>query len=352
VEGLLLRLSALDPDAEAALRVIAYFDALVTRGASAPALVRAAAALAECPAGLWRPDGTVVRYRPDGEPLPSVRADFPATALAAGPGGVWLERPDGPGPLDSLVLERMALAAVTAAHAGRPGPQPTDPALVELVLADDSPAEGRVRALRLLGLVPGRPLAVVAVRGAAPGRPPQARPTECRAPHAVVEGVIAVLVQPPPAPDAFAGPAVPPGVVVGIGDAVDAERARTSWAQARVALRFAVAGDAEAAVVRHDGLGALAVLAALPPEELRRRPELAAVEAYAARPGGEGDLAAVAAFCRSGSLRGAAAHLHLHHSSVADRVARAGRALGWELSEPADRFRAMLALTLRRLSRD
>ncbi|MGR6999998.1 helix-turn-helix domain-containing protein [Yinghuangia aomiensis] len=288
----------------------------------------------------------------DGEPLPSVRGNFPATALAAGPGGVWLERPDGPGPLDSLVLERMALAAVTAAHTNRPGPQPADPALVELVLADGTPAEGRVRALRLLGLVPGRPLAVVAVRGAVPGRPRRparrnaglrtrwwkawSRSSCGRRRHRTRSWARRCR----PASWSASGTRWTPS------------GPRTSWAQARVALRFAVAGDAEAAVVRHDGLGALAVLAALPPEELRRRPELAAVEAYAARPGGEGDLAAVEAFCRSGSLRGAAAHLHLHHSSVADRVARAGRALGWELPEPADRFRAMLALTLRRLSRD
>ena len=57
MRGLLLRLSALDADAESAVRVIAYFDALVARSTDPAALVRATAALAECdlPPGPWRP---------------------------------------------------------------------------------------------------------------------------------------------------------------------------------------------------------------------------------------------------------------------------------------------------------
>ncbi|WTW96014.1 helix-turn-helix domain-containing protein [Streptomycetaceae bacterium NBC_01309] len=358
MEGLLLKLSALDPDAEAAVRVIAYFDALVTHGASAHAVVRATAALAECPAGWSRDDGTMLRYAPDGTALGPLTAapPSPPASAASDCGTVWLERPGAPAPLDALVLERMAVAAAAVWRGATRRHEPGDPALVELVLSGQTEPEARARALRLLGLTPGRPLRVAAVRGTPPAT--SANPASrqraarggCGAPRTVLDGVAAVLMQPPADRDTYTGPTPAAGMTVGIGGPVEAEHARRSWEQARVALRFADA--ATAPVVEYDALGSLAVLADLPAETLRSHPELAAVEAYAQRPGGEADLAVLAAFCRSGSLRGAATRLHLHHSSVADRVTRAGEALGWDLADPADRFRATLALTLRRLARD
>jgi hypothetical protein len=80
VKGLLLRLSA---DAEAAVRVIAYFDALVDRGATPVELVRAAAALAECPAGLDRPGAESLRFQPDGSPADGVAVTGKARARTA-----------------------------------------------------------------------------------------------------------------------------------------------------------------------------------------------------------------------------------------------------------------------------
>jgi len=47
---LIVRLDVVDDDAASALRVIAHFDGLVDERASGPAMVRAAAALAGCPA--------------------------------------------------------------------------------------------------------------------------------------------------------------------------------------------------------------------------------------------------------------------------------------------------------------
>jgi hypothetical protein len=90
----------------------------------------------------------------------------------------------------------------------------------------------------------------------------------------------------------------------------------------------------------------LALLAEVPPERLRAQPDVAALDALAAT-----DVAALAAFCRTGSLRKAAAVLHLHHSSVAARLAHVEKELGWRLDEPDDRFRARFALLARRLSR-
>ncbi|MEW2506786.1 helix-turn-helix domain-containing protein [Amycolatopsis sp. NPDC047767] len=77
MKGLLLRLSAVDSDAEAAVRVIAYFDELVSHRATTADLVRATAALAECVAGLQRGGEPALRFRPDG-----------SRAAGPGPGGV------------------------------------------------------------------------------------------------------------------------------------------------------------------------------------------------------------------------------------------------------------------------
>ncbi|WP_051791427.1 PucR family transcriptional regulator [Amycolatopsis jejuensis] len=91
MKGLLLRLSAVDSGAEAAVRVIAYFDELVTRRATLPDLVRATASLAECAAGLRHGAGPALRFRPDG------------TALRDGNGAV--ERGLGYGGVVSAVAE-------------------------------------------------------------------------------------------------------------------------------------------------------------------------------------------------------------------------------------------------------
>ncbi|MFH9002164.1 helix-turn-helix domain-containing protein [Streptomyces afghaniensis] len=91
------RLTALDPDAGAAVRVIAYFDRLAETRAGVEALVRGAAVLSGCPARLVDPERRVhVRVEPDGtrrdtdEPpdptWPSARLSPDGTAA------LWLER--------------------------------------------------------------------------------------------------------------------------------------------------------------------------------------------------------------------------------------------------------------------
>ncbi|MYS93599.1 MULTISPECIES: helix-turn-helix domain-containing protein [Streptomyces] len=91
------RLTALDPDAGAAVRVIAYFDRLAESRAGVEALVRAAAVLSGCPARLVDPERRVhVRVEPDG-----VRRDtdeppdprWPSARLSPdGTATLWLER--------------------------------------------------------------------------------------------------------------------------------------------------------------------------------------------------------------------------------------------------------------------
>ncbi|WP_410598631.1 helix-turn-helix domain-containing protein [Amycolatopsis sp. lyj-90] len=368
MKGLLLRLSAVDADAEAAVRVIAYFDELVARQARLSDLVRATASLADCVAGLSR-DGlpAPLRFTPDGERAADAVAEPASADLGEPPGKVWLERAGSPGPLDDLVLERFAMAARVLGRAEPSGsaPQLADPALVELLLGERAAEEDRARALRLLGLDAGRPVRVVAV-GTEDERDPGvaavgllARGGSLPRLHVAAVGEVAAVLMQPRDDSAVASLRsaladrarerdTSGGVRVGVGDAVPGLEARRSWLQARLAERFAV--PAVEPVVVHGDLGSLTLLAEVPVARLREQDDVRALDALAATPTGAADVAALEAFCRTGSLRQAAVALHRHHSSVSARLAHVEDALGWRLDEPGDRFRARLALLARRLA--
>src|SRR4029450_11897849 len=81
-----------------------------------PALARASAALAECVAGIrLHGTGRAIRVGPDGRPAPApappASTMAPITLDEEEIGTVWLERPGPPGPLDQLLLDRLAIAA-------------------------------------------------------------------------------------------------------------------------------------------------------------------------------------------------------------------------------------------------
>ncbi|QFZ19853.1 PucR family transcriptional regulator [Saccharothrix syringae] len=344
MEVLAKRLSHLDSQVEGALRVVMFYDTLMRRRVDLPALARASAGLAECVAG-FRLHGTgrSVRVSPDGTPAPTP----PSPASSTAPitlddeeiGAVWLERPGPANPLDEVLLDRLAIAAAVVVE--RYGPARTtmaDPALVELVISADSDEAARARALRLLGFAAALPVRVAAVRSplpldrvaglVCPGRPVKA------APLGDVGVVLATGV------DATRFPA---GTRAGIGAAESPDR---SWREARTALRFTTP---RRPVVHHDDLGALALLAQVPPEVARDNADVAAVARVAANPE---DLETLDAYCATGSLRRAAEVLHLHHSSVSRRLDQLGKALGVELTDPTGLVRARLALTAWRLLDD
>ncbi|MER7724814.1 helix-turn-helix domain-containing protein [Streptomyces sp. NPDC096323] len=389
MKGLLLRLSALDADAATAVRVIAHFEALLGSGPDPVVLTRSTAGLAGCAAGLELPDGRSARFGPDGTALAGAPGHVSGRVALEPSGSVWLERAGAQGPFDELVLEWMAITARVLA--GRPRqPQAlraADPALVELVLSGREDASDRVRALRLLGLAPEEELRVVAVagrpgadagveavallgRGALRGTVRVARVGALGA--ALVQrkgkgsgegegagegenGTAAELRDALRARDRERGASGRPahGIRVGIGGGTDPLDARASWAQARAALRFAVAATPQDAVADHGELGPVALLADIPADRLRAQDDVKRLGRLACgERAGQGDdlLAALAAFCRTGTLRQAAAELHLHHSSVAARLARVEKETGWSLRDPQDRFRAQLALYAVRLA--
>ncbi|MFI9580594.1 PucR family transcriptional regulator [Streptomyces sp. NPDC052236] len=379
MKGLLLRLSALDADAATAVRVIAHFEALLGGGLDPVSLTRSTAGLAGCAAGLELPDGRAARFGPDGAALLGGPEQVSGRVDLEPSGRVWLERPGAPGPFDELVLEWMAITARVLA--GRPRqnrvPRAADPALVELVLSGREDAADRTRALRLLGLTPEGPLRVVAVAGGPETNVGMEAVTllgrgalRDTVRVARVGSLGAVLVQGGGGPDGRStaspaaelraalrerlgdrGPVRKPahGIRTGVGGATDPLDARASWSQARSALRFAVAGGTpEEAVADHDELGPVTLLTDIPVERLRAQADVRRLGNLAS----EELLVALSAFCRTGSLRQAAGELHLHHSSVAARLARVEKELGWRLRDPQDRFRAQLALYALRLASD
>jgi hypothetical protein len=350
MEALAARLSHLDSQVEGAIRVVAVYDTLMRRRVDLPALARASAGLGECVAGIrLHGTGRVIRVAPDGRELSDAlrtgaMSAPPSPASTSAPitldeeeiGTVWLERTGPPGSLDEVLLDRLALAA--AAVVERYGPARTtmaDPALVELAISSGSDEAARARALRLLGFAADLPVRVVAVRSrlpldqvgglVCPGRPVKA------APLADVGVILATTVDPA---------RFPAGVRAGIGAVASPARA---WREARTALRFTTTRQP---VVSYDGLGSLALLAQVPRDAVRDNADVAAIDRIASDPE---DLETLDAYCVTGSLRQAADLLHLHHSSVARRLAQIGKALRIELTEPTGLTRARLALTAWRL---
>ncbi|MFG1647497.1 helix-turn-helix domain-containing protein [Amycolatopsis sp. NPDC049252] len=332
MKGLLLRLSGLDADAENAVRVIGFFDRLITERASLDVLVRSTARLAGCPAGVHAPaQGLALRADPDaGVTAPGrVPAGAAARPLEGGV-VVWVCREGAPTPLDDILLERFAIAtAVLLEHTSVPLPALGDPALVELVLSEGIGTAERSRALHLLGLDTTARLRVLATTGAdLPGR------------SAAFGDVRAVLTTDGPE-------TAPPGARIGVGPAVAALDLARSWQAARTALRFTAGAEP---VVWSDRLGSLAALAGrLTQADLADFPDIQALDRLAGEAHGDDILAALNALCATGSARKAAAVLHRHHSTMPARLARAGSVLGFDVDSPTGRLRLHLALMLRRL---
>jgi len=332
VRDLAVRLAALDPEAGAALRVVAYFDELAAGHAGLSAVVRGAAVLTGSPARLTD-DRRHLCVR--------VEADGTSAAAPAAPGAgwlqarvdagavLWLERPGPARMVDAVVLERAGALARTVlertrplpGHPGADGPQ--DAALLEVAL--DAGADPGVRraAARALGLDPLAPARAVATAG----------------------GAVRVA--------AAADPAPAPAVRAGVGPGGPVEDLPASAAAARRALRLTAEGtpgDPGPRVVHAEAVQALLLLADAVPAGAPPAADVVALErAAAAAPW---MLTTLQALVSSATRRAAATDLALHHSTLQDRLATAQRLLGWDLHPPAGQQRLHLALVLRRLHRN
>ncbi|MGW6770213.1 helix-turn-helix domain-containing protein [Streptomyces sp. NPDC055037] len=335
MQELYLKVAAIEPDAGAALKVIAYFDRLIGDHASLEVLVRGAAVLSGRPAQFVDDDRRVrIRVEPDGCRRDSTGPLDPAwrhTLLTPGQaGGIWLETDEADNPVHAMVLERAVTAAgiVLDRTRGRSSAAgPGDAALIEVVLDSSAPPHVRLQAAARLGLREGVMVRAVALFDGA----------------ARVEAVPAHGHQ----PAGFGA------TRAGIGPATTVLDLPASWAEAKTALRFTAEGsvqDPGPRTVHADELGVLALLAESVDRDARPVGDVRALDrAFAAAPWVASTLHA-AVF--QVSLRAAAVELSVHHSTLQTRLAQAERWLGWNVREPQGRLRVQLAIYLWRLYRN
>ena len=357
MRGLLQRLSAIDAQAEAAVKIIAAFDQLVAQRTEIGGIVRTAAAVAGCRAGLWDPiHGLFVHVGPDGREI----EDDGAAARTAhvplegtGGGEVWLEREDRAEQLDEFVVERMAAAAVVVLDRTYGGASESRDSALESLLNERLSEIERIRSARVLGFDGAERVRAVALAQlggfgqGATSRPVafvirnlERRGENARA--ARIGDLFALLTTASEISDPL-----PVDLRAGVGREVKVLSAAASWATARAALCFTtpVPGLHRARSAVADELGSAVALAAVPAEHLTGLAELDALDTLASTSAGRDVIATLDAVVRTGSLRHAGTELHLHHTSVASRVKRAGEALGYAI-EASSYGRAQLALTL------
>jgi len=373
VRGLLLSLSKLEVNPDSFVRIITFFDELVRHRASLDALVRSAAALAECPAGLSDDfNGVVLCFNEDGSPHrgtadePTVAKDILIDEVRVG--SVWLQRPAEPQQFDEMLIERMALAAAALWQhdLGRDVTATTEPALLELVLSPRTGDIDRSRSLRLLGFSEIYPLRALAVTSDAAHELPgtvhrlvcELREGGLNQARGCVIGLKGAVLAQYQAPLGANGHVLPQvlrdrnmarGTRVGVGPLVDPAGIMTSWQAALSALRLSSTWLRSGGFIESDELGAAGLLADIPVASLEACKDLQVLDELASHPKGQRDIQALESLLRTGSLRQAAADMHLHHSSVAARLRHVEDALGLSLSDPIGHVRAEVAVALWRL---
>lgn len=334
MQELVGRLAQLDPDAGAAVKVIAYFDRLVEGHAGLEPIVRGAAVLAGCAARLVDEDRRVqVRVDERGRVCDEIglpEADWPSAPLVPdGPPVLWLEHGGEPGPVDAMVLERAASAArgVLERTRGRSSAALDDPASVEVLFDATVAAQTRLAVARRLGIAENAQVRAIAPVGAAGwieavggmAWPARGRAGEARLGVGAIGGVLDL-------------PA--------------------SWAGARTAARF-TAHDTEQdpgpRTVHADQLGGLAVLAEVIGPDTEPIADVLAVER--ARTDAPWVLATLVAVAASPSLRTAATALLIHHSTLQERLGHVEHVLGWSIRDPRGKLRLQLAIAMWRLHR-
>ena len=336
MKELIQRLSALDEDATAAMKVILHFDTLLGQGAGLESFVRGAAVLSGYPAGLAHPQHQLwLRVDAHGRPAepvtePADVVKWPHRLLDDGSGAlVWVERPEE-SVLDGVLLERLAAGVHLTLERVSPLNVEDDAGAVEILLSKSS-EDARRKAARRLRLPDDCRVHVVASAATAP--PPFSRRSAMMStPYGDVRASVVEAVR------------FSTACMAGVGSAVRLHDVPTSWAHALVAFRLA---SHLSPVVRWDELGALGMLADLPEAAAAAHPDVVAVGDVALEPWGLDTLEAVA---RTDSSRAASAVLGLHHSSVQSRQTRLEEVMGFKIATADGRTRAMIALALYRLT--
>jgi hypothetical protein len=158
----LLRRVRLNPQASESLKVLAYFDALVDGHANPEVLLRGAAVLSGCAAGVAsgatcaRVDRSGVRRGPAVVPSPG---RWPEHTVAGG-GRAWIERAGPAHANDAMILERLAIGLSIAVE--RMAPATVAWRAVDTVIDPAASLAHRLSAAVRLGVDAGHRLRVIA----------------------------------------------------------------------------------------------------------------------------------------------------------------------------------------------
>ncbi|MFJ4705650.1 hypothetical protein ACIP6I_12425 [Streptomyces anulatus] len=317
------RLNSLDPQAGETLRIVSYFDVLITRGAGLDGLLRGAAVLSGTTAGA-KIRGRVTRRAPDGHPVtddPDRRRH--SSRRSHGDWAVWLERDGEAQPDDEMIVERLALGVELLDARRRPERD------FDAIVDQGRSVAERTALLAKRRIDPATQVRVLATAADAA--------ENSDAPCAIVPtryGLLRATLELP-------GTTLSPSKPVGFGTRVRADRAPESWEAAVVALRLT---DESTTAVDAADLGAMLLLAqAYDPEHPH-----ADVRALARLDQRTADV--LRTLVEADSARSAAAELGMHHSTVQARHEALTRTLGYDPRSNLGRMRYIAAALLLRLT--
>ncbi|WP_203336643.1 helix-turn-helix domain-containing protein [Nocardioides limicola] len=330
MRDLIGKLEVVDDDTASALRVIDHFDHLLEERASKAAVVRAVAVMAGCPAGLHDAAHALTRrFAPSGRALPIAPTDtWRHEPIPGHPGSwLWLERTGPDGPLDALIVERAARAL--QALAGDTADRSTM-GMVRIACDLNASDDDRRDAVMRLGLL--GPVTVVVSRS-----------MDLQASLRTAFGSDRVALLP-------GTPTVPEGIRAGVSVAPEPLELPTALEQARVALRVADEVDGSApSLVTYEGLGALAcVVERFTPEEAAMVEDVRRIDNLLA--GHPWVIQTLQAVLDQTSLRQSATMLHLHHSTLQERLTWLSAELGYSPLKARGRTRAGVAVLLWRIA--
>ncbi|MGF0257761.1 helix-turn-helix domain-containing protein [Rhodococcus erythropolis] len=349
MQGLMYRLAELDADSAGLVRVIDYFDTLVRHGSDTASLLRASAQLADCVVGIeivehgrskknlrrCDPRG---RWSPEPQFPPSMARDIAVDDEVLGK--VWIERPGAHFPLDEMLVDRMAL---TAAIILQPRRLPTEAEHTRNLLfpMDELAVLTSCAGLGIEPQTPVRVMATKAVSDTADGTAHLVISQDCTPGKAVgieADGEYLNLVAGSFAPTPeLSESALSSSIRAGISLAASASEVNTILSTARFARAQA---SATTPIVNADDLGALNLLAPGSHIDHSRIPDLVLAEEIGDTKQGLELLETLRAYLQSGTLRAAADSMHLHHSSVAHRLAKLSQHVGFHVDTIENRARA------------
>lgn len=319
---LVRQLDSFSPEASEALKIIEYFDVLISKGAGLDTLLRGAAMLAGGVAGAeFR--GRGVRCDSNGRTLTDPLATAPTYERGGEGWRVWLELDGQDHPTAEMIVERLGFG-VALLGARRTGDHGIDTALDSTRTLSD-----RLAALARNRVHTSSPLRVVATDPEAPAPP---------GPSAVIPtrfGLVRATVDNTGDVDNY-------GHRIGIGLVKLPDEAPESWRSAVIALHLT--DDKVTPVLDATDLGPMIDLVEnFDPQN--PHPDVVALASL-----DDQTRRVLLALVESDSLRSAASVLGMHHSTVQSRHESITRKLGYDPRSTLGRMRYIAAALLYRLS--